>query len=268
MPIPAVIPAALTAASSAGSSILGGLSSVGNLLSGVSGLFGGKGTSFKDMNSQLEMQNEWSQKNAAWMARALPSLQAEGWKAAGIHPLAGMGMSPAGGSSFSIGGSAGSDTAAAIDGMGQGLTRAAAALQGRDARSIEARSASLMLDNQELQNERLRTEIRLMNAPGTPPGTNLPATTLNDTLKSHVLNKLGLADGMAPLSRVAVDESGNPLRVYNDELGDNDWMQLMHVLSYTAPDWLYGNIAKPTKQAVQKLFSRKSTHHDVSPYAK
>lgn len=108
-------------------------------------------------------------KIAKIMATDLPIQQVRGWKLAGIHPLAGMGMNPASGPAVSIGGGA-PDTRVsdALHNMGQGVSRAVEAWASKDERNAMRASMALDLENKRLQNTRLASEIRLMQTAGTP----------------------------------------------------------------------------------------------------
>jgi len=119
-------------------------------------LFGGKSSDdgwAKNIDAQRHMD----------LAR--PSWVVEGAKAAGLHPLAVLGM---GGMSAPVGG-IGQEKESAAQIIGTGLSRAAAAYQPQEEKVVARKAASLQVENMELQNARLRSEIALMNQAGTPP---------------------------------------------------------------------------------------------------
>lgn len=265
-----MIPAAplITGAASgaaSGLSLSGLMSAGGSLLSGVSGLFGrGSGQNNKAMWSQLNAMKEVEEDRAY----NLPAIMAAGWKKAGIHPLAGMGINLGSGPSFSVGGGGSDSPAAMMDSMGQGITRAASAFSTREQKLMESVSAGLAIENQQLQNDRLRAEIQQMTAVGSPPARpNLDATgsavgtTLSETLSNTPVNKLGLADGIQQLMRVAVDpHSGEPVRVLNQDVSDSEVLQALTAALYTVPDLIRGSFTKPAARKLRgyvKPYSRK-----------
>jgi len=173
MVLPALLTAAAASSAAAGSggilgtlgSIGGALGGAGQFLGGLGGLFGG-GDSMSPKTQINYAVDEQRQKITNWWNRTMT--MADKW---GIHPLTALGVSPAvGGSSFSIGGGSGagnfSDSMAQ---MGQGLTRASAALSTPEDRQWELMQRGLQMENNQLQNERLRAEISLMRAQSNPP---------------------------------------------------------------------------------------------------
>lgn len=215
---------------SAGSSILGGL-------------FGGskKGPSVAD---QIGMQG------------AMMRDQFEGRLALGkihnIHPLTMLGVPMSGGQVTGEFGSSGPSKSERMAEIGQGVSRAVSAYAGREQREMEKMSAKLQLENQQLQNDRLRSEIALMHSPGSPPGIAAPGNVTGDQDARYPAQErmpVGIGNA-APLLRIGVDQKGNPVRVYNDELGDNETLQLLTSFGYTVPDWLHGNIGRPAGKAL------------------
>ena len=87
--------------------------------------------------------------------------------------------------------------------LGQNISSAVSSVVDRKTRDIASRSAQLSLENQELQNDFLRSQINQLNAAGTPPGISAnPSSSVP-----------GVKD--LPLERV-VGRPGSP----NQEAGD------------------------------------------------
>lgn len=92
-------------------------------------------------------------------------------RAAGIHPLAAMGVPLSSGPSVSVGGT---DWSSALGSMGQDISRAAGAVQTPNERKQAATLSSLQLERAGLENELLRSQIARANQPVNPP---LPSPT-------------------------------------------------------------------------------------------
>lgn len=153
-----------------GSMLSGGSDFLGGLTSALG--IGGKGKGQNAAN-QFQWNRQWQieqyKNRMQWMK--------EDAEKAGIHPLAALGAplgSPAG---ATYGDSSSSrDIGSSIANMGQGIARATEAYGSREERELLKIGAKLDLENKQLQNERLRSEIGLMRQPGTPPGlTMVPA---------------------------------------------------------------------------------------------
>lgn len=181
---------------------------LGSLISGGLGLIGGIMNSNNQMaqfwanrkfaGTQLKKQQYWNKRawNFAqqqwkyaqnWQKRELTrnslAYKMKKFKQAGIHPLYGLGMSGGGGGtpaaqvgspSLSSGGISGpgysgSDgLAQGLSAMGQGIGRAVDQFATQEDRNITRASAALQLENQGLQNELIRSQIRRIDA-GTGP---------------------------------------------------------------------------------------------------
>lgn len=89
----------------------------------------------------------------------------------GINKLMMLGVNPAsmGAPQSVFGGDSGPSVGDRVASMGAGLSRAAEAMMSKEDRVINRQSAMLQLENQKLQNDRLRSEISLMSQPGSPP---------------------------------------------------------------------------------------------------
>lgn len=261
--VPAAIAATAGSAAAGGTaaSILGGLGSFGNLLGGLGGLLGSKGGfSAKDGYKMGDV----AYRNAKIMAQNLPTYQMQGWKNAGIHPLAGMGMPTVGPSSFSVGGEASAGDIAA--GIGNGVSRAVEAWQSKEERQFARISSALSLENMQLQNDRLRAEIALASSPGTAPGMAVDPFMPGQSVSAsgHIPQEFykalptPLGTGRAgPAHNIAIDRNGVPMRVLNTDLiGDNDWMQLADLFMSTIPDLAHGYIGKPFSNKFSQMRSR------------
>lgn len=145
-----------------------------------------------------------------------------------IHPLSMLGVQFGGTAqpTATFGGEdAGSKWGNALAETGQGISRAVAAWSSREERAMAKTSAKLNLENQQLQNDRLRSEIALMHGAGSPPGMSGMGNNSDARYPTQALMPLGYGD-TAPLLRKGVDPfTGKTVRVYNDDLGDNEAMQ-------------------------------------------
>lgn len=237
-----VAPVVLAAGISAASSLLGGL-------------FGGKkkGPSLEEQaQHQIHAQKEMDLKRPSWVV--------EGAKAAGLHPLAVLGMPAVGASVGSIGGgseSSGSRMGRTIADMGQGVSRAVSAYKDAETRATEKRMIDLQMQGLELDNVRKASEIKLMNQPGNPPGMSVTgAEGFHDMLSKQMPGQMGIQKGAPPIFKTAVDQKGNPIRVWNEEdLGDSEVLAALTSMGYSVPDWIHGNIGKPAASKLRKLIT-------------
>jgi len=232
-------------------------SAAGSLLSGLGGIFGGGGVSANKQRGMLRDQYSEAQRNA----RQMPSDIVTGMRNAGLHPLVGFGggFQP----SMASGTIGGSDSGPDLGAVGEGITRAATAFTGRAERELAGRSAELSVQNQELQNEYIRTQIRHMNAPGTPPGfsgnsIDGQGDSLLAQAKAAIASMdtpLGNKQGANPLHKIAYDERGDAIRMFNEEdLGDNDIAQIAHFLRYTVPDYWHSKVTRPAGRGLRNIF--------------
>lgn len=231
----------------------------------LGGLFGGKQKRGPSVQEQVNAQALAQQT----IDRNRPSWLVEGANAAGVHPLVAFGMQPvsAGQISFDSGSDSGSKWGNIAADAGQGLARTIEA-----AGTIEERQANRMIlmntvRRGELENDLLASQIARMNQQSIPPvpnnlepsGSGRYATDPNN-LKERLrtmATPLGAEDGATPLHKWAYDESGVPMRMFNEEgLGDNDIAQIAHFLRYTAPDYLYGHVGRPAAKALSRGFSK------------
>lgn len=121
----------------------------------------GRKSAQKQNAQNIALQREFAQHGIRWKVRDA--------KEAGIHPLYALGAQT---HSFTPV-SAGDPLGAAIADAGQGIGRAVSARQTHNERNTAFVRASqgLQLENMELQNVRLASEIALMRQPGQPPAT-------------------------------------------------------------------------------------------------
>lgn len=200
----------------------------------LGGLFGGG-----DDGPTLWQQYNEKEQSSYRMAENLPEKQVLGFRKAGIHPLAGLGI-PSGGSGgmAQVGGdSSGRNFADYAAEAGQGISRAVAAYASREEREMAIASSKLSLENMELQNARLASEVALMRQAGTPPGFSAMNPDAPDARYSLQKDRpIGYGD-QAPILREAINPSGHKIRVWNEEdLGDNEMASILHGIMYTAPD--------------------------------
>jgi len=216
---------------SAGSSLLGSV-------------FGGKkkGPSLEDIQNANVRQEDM-----------LFDSRMENAKQHGIHPLVMLGIPPSGGSTFAFGGGESSEpsTAEKMAEMGQGVSRAAHAWLTREERELGKVSAQLQVENQALQNDRLRSEIALLHQPGSPPGqfgTTDPRYPGRNDLP------LG-ADSASPRYLPLVNPDGTITNVTSPNAGDNEFLMLWDFISKTLPDELKNLVGRDAKK-IRKLLNR------------
>jgi hypothetical protein len=122
------------------------VSSIIGLGTTIGGFFGGGGSSAQKLDAKRTRRME-----ARYAAKELPSLQVYGWKKAGIHPLAGIGLNPSAGVQSMMSG--GPDEQSIAD-MGQNLSRAiGSVVQGRRDKELH-----------ELAVEKAKADIDLIRA--------------------------------------------------------------------------------------------------------
>lgn len=158
----------------------GALAGAGQAASGIAGLFGGGGGNNNQMQlaimrEQAQLQREFAQQGIQWRVADA--------KAAGIHPLYALG---GGGASYSpsavsIGTGGGSDIGSDLARMGQGVSRAVAAVSSKEDRADSAYQSQMRimgLERASLENRLLETQIaasqgalmRGQVGPGIPTG--------------------------------------------------------------------------------------------------
>jgi len=197
---------------------------IGNALGGaVSGLFGKKKRG-PDEGDQIVMRGRALDADVAQ--------KIETGKKYGIHPLTMLGVqSPYVGQSTmsSSGPSFGQDLAM----QGVDLARSVAAGQSNMER-LQERLITAQIEGQEIDNVSRASMLARANQPGTGPN----GVGLSETISKMNVNKVGYRDDMQPLHTIGYDEAGDPIRFYNEELGDNEIAQALHAFRYTIPDYL------------------------------
>lgn len=244
-----------------GSGILGGLT--GGLSSGISGAVGsvfgggekrpryepymkamvGPGNYDKGVNT-LAKVNAFADK-AAFNARM------ELAKQHGIHPLHMMGLPSTSQAAPSVVSSGRDYSSFAM--AGSDIARSLMAGQSNMER-LQERLLEAQIEGQEIDNVSRASQVARTNAmPGSPPS----GLMLGERLQSIPHSGLGISRGVHPLHTVAIDEDGNPVRLFNSEdLGDNDIAQLLHTMRYTLPDVIEGQVVTPVRRKIRSFFSR------------
>lgn len=139
---------------------LSGLSGAGSFLSGLGGLFGGSSGMSNKQASRLAVEAEQRAiQNQRVIDIERPSWLRKGAQDAGFHPLALLGMNPVNGPSSLISPTGGDNFFDRMSAAGQGLDRAAAALQSREERSFNRAVQMQSLERGSLENELLRSQI-------------------------------------------------------------------------------------------------------------
>lgn len=148
--------------------LIGALGSLGGSLFGANAAEAGGRMSaratLKANRKNIKYQKLFAQKGIQWRAADA--------RKAGIHPLAALGAQTVSFSPSVLGATqAGEGVAQAGNIMGQGLARAASAFGDTDDRNEQyiKQLQALQLENANLNNQKLSSELRLMNQPGTPP---------------------------------------------------------------------------------------------------
>lgn len=169
----------------------------------------------------------------------------------GIHPNVMLGIGPMPGANFSIGGGdSGPSKAEKMSQMGQGISRAVHAWQTREERELGKVSAQLAVENQSLQNDRLRSEIALLHAPGSPPGMSLPSADPRYPDRKDL--PLG-ADSASPRYLPLVNPDGSITNVTSPNAGDNEFLMAYDMLTKTLPDELKNAVRRDARDKKSKL---------------
>lgn len=136
---------------------------IGELIGGVSKLIGGYMNQNAQENANAANQAQWQTSQAYQHLANTHNIQ---WKvadakAAGLHPLAALGVQPAGGPASAVGVSPETGMGDAVSGMGQDISRALRANETQQKRSqaFDENIRALDLENRSLQNEFLRSRI-------------------------------------------------------------------------------------------------------------
>ncbi|AXH73761.1 MAG: DNA pilot protein [Microviridae sp.] len=246
----AAVGAGASAGASAGlGSLLGSAGSFLGGLSSIGGLFKKSGPSLKSLNKQAEVQYNWQRK---LNQTALQDKVADA-NAAGIHPLYAIsGQTNQGGISMPSGDAPDNDR---FERMGQNIERAVTAYSTKNDRALMQKSTMLDLERKGLENEVLRNQaagsrLALQTQAGQPPANQSVSGTKSKL--EEMGTPLGSEDGIVPMHVMGYDEDMNPIRVFNQKLGDNDTLQALHALRYTLPDYIQGGIRNYKKKYIKK----------------
>lgn len=214
------------------------MAAIGPALDFASNLFGGNGSNFKGMRSQLDLQREFQYN--AWQDE-LPQRMA-GAKKAGIHPLAALGMqgTPVQWSAT------GSPSSSPWSNMGQDISRAVGAYMSADDKKMVQAGAMLDLENKQLQNDYIRNQIRLMTAAGTANGP-----------ENAVLSGTGQPSKLIPRTIQVVDKDGTIVDVLNPDIGDNEFMMGHDWLMRTLPQEFNNAFARTRDELLDWFAGRK-----------
>lgn len=224
--------------------------SIGSIASGigsVGGLFGRKGSSNKAQEAAMERQVRWQRvlNQTALQDRVMDA------EKAGIHPLFAIGASLNPGGVSMPGFTENTSLGDRLGEMGQNIERAVGAREDRRQRALLEKSTLLDIERKQIENETLRngaiaSRMALQNQAGQPPASQ--------SVYESVSNKAPLGhQGSGGLHAIAVNEHGQPIRVFNStELGDNEMLQAMHTLRYSVPDAFHNFMNRKIKPSVKR----------------
>lgn len=150
--------------------ILGNISAGLSIASGIKGLFGGGGSNRKDASRAAKESADLQR--YLWKNQ-IPDL-VEGAKSAGLHPLVGAGVNPASGPTVGVVGDTGPTAMDRMEQLGQGVGRAAQALQSNEQRMFNEASQALILEKMKLENDLLRSQNTVIHRASNPP---MPSTS-------------------------------------------------------------------------------------------
>jgi len=169
----------------------------------------------------------------------------ESAKKHGINPLVALGVPATTGPAGHIGSS--DSFGERMSAAGQGLGRAAAAIQSKEERESQRILTAQQIERGQLENDLLKSDIALKRGQLAPAiGSYQQNLTGVKAALADLKTPLGYADGALPLHQLTYDEKGNPIRVYNsNELGDSEVMTALHGAIYSVPDGIHGNIGRP-----------------------
>ncbi|AXL15112.1 hypothetical protein [Microviridae sp.] len=216
------------------------------LAGSVKSLFGKSGSSNKARAAALQDQYDFQRR--AWVDG--PSDMVAGFKKAGIHPVYGLGGSSAQFSPSYAAGEGEAPLGEKITNMGQNISRAAEAYSDHREK-LQNRLIETQVEGQELENMKKASDLAVKTTgatPGMPMKNGFYPAEIAPMLQTGISNKIG------PIHKVAMDENGNPIRVFNEEdLGDNDTLQFLHALGYTVPDVIRSHTKETGKRWKNKF---------------
>lgn len=218
---------------SAGSNLLGGL-------------MGSKGPDRKASRDMLNIQYAEHVKN---IPREM-NMRLKSAKAFGVHPLVALGMQPTSMAQAHMVGDTGNDIGSALSEVGQDVSRAVSAYQTKEQRDEVRTLSKLSVERAGLENELLRSQIasqRAQLAPAAP-------INIDPRYPEQALMPMGYGD-TAPLLRKGKDPYGDPVRVYNDDLGDNEVLQALSAIGLSVPD-LIANSGKRVGRKIRREYDK------------
>lgn len=232
-------------------SFLGGGEGLGSILGGIGGLFGGKSSGAAKEARHIQYDTWQMNKDLAYNG---VQRRVEDANKAGVHPLAALGMNPYQGSVASVVGD--TEKRSAIGRLAQAgsdISRGLAAGQSTEERSFTKTMAALQLERGGLENELLRSQIAGQRAQ-LAPSLNLGSDTggLDPRYLTQLRQQLGLGDQL-PLFKQTKDGDGRTIRVWNDDAGDNEAMQIL-TLPVSAYD-MTKNLGRKTGDFIRKHFT-------------
>jgi len=165
----------------------------------------------------------------------------------GLHPLVALGVNTPPAPQPHYAGDTGSSVGQALSNAGQDVSRAVAAYQTKEQREEDRVLRKLSVERAGLENELLKSQIAGSRAQLAPAHSINPDPRYPDQSQMP----LGYGD-TAPFLRMGKDSKGNPIRVYNDDLGDNELLQALTAIGMSVPDYIHGNLGRPTAKKLRK----------------
>lgn len=199
----------------------------GPVLDLVGGLFGGKSSGAAKESRHIQWDTYQMQKDLAYNGVAR---RVEDAKRAGVNPMVALGMNPYQGGVASVVGDVGGGESkfGALAKAGADVSRAIAARGTAEERAAAKTLAGLALEKAGLENDLLRSQIRTMEAQSAPApvGSGNYEDVVMKDVRYPTQSRMPMGYGdTAPFWREGKDRNGRPVRVYNDELGDNEVLQ-------------------------------------------
>lgn len=240
--------------------IASGLSGAGSFLSGVSGLFGGGGLSsrkaaaldFEYQKRMLENQLQWRVSDA---------------KAAGIHPLYGIGA-PAVSYASTIGGEPRRNTLNDLGEAGQGIARAAGAYADSKQRQIlfdqEVRMNDLKIKDAEIALAKSASDLAVSSS-GSSPAFNIGNVNHVPSKQiSSIRGNRGIEAGIPPGTKGYVMADGHTMLLPSEEAAE----AMEGNLLYGAEHYLRNRVVAPLLWGARRVRerSRQAFSREPHPY--
>lgn len=243
MALPMAAPAAASFMSTWGPTML----SVGSNLLG--GLFGGKEKKGPSPQEQVNAQVLLEQT----MMRNRPSWAVEGAKAAGIHPLVALGMSPYQGGQMMLGGDTeGTSALGHLARAGSDVSRAITARLDREERKMQDILATQTIERNQAEIDLINSQRRSIEASVPPPIPTNP--TAIKAMLADAPTDVGARTGVQQLHQWVNDSNGKPIRILNPDLNvDSEVLSGMHALGVTLPDLMYQYITRPAGRGLRRF---------------